>query len=359
MTIASIIPAAIRMTCRPGHRTGRARSPVACLAHRDRVAVLARVVILALAIAAGGSALAADGWPVRPVRMVVAFPAGGGADVSARIVMPRLAEAIGQPVVIDNRPGANGGIGAETVVRSSADGYTLLYASSANITINPHVMRLSYDPMRDLVPVAMVAFNPLLLFVNPARVPVSSVRELVDFVRARPGQVDYASGGSGSQGHLAAELLNLLAGIQMVHVPYKGGPAAVNDVLAGQVGVSIAAAPPVLVQVRAGRLRGLATTGAVRSVFAPDLPTVAESGFPDFDVVIWGGVFAPAGSPRPVLDRLAAELGRIVREPEVRDALLRSGAEPMPLSGEALSRYLRTDFDRWAKVIRAARVTVE
>ncbi len=302
---------------------------------------------------------AADPWPTRPLKMLVAFPPGGGADVSARLVMQRLGDLLGQPVVIENRVGANGAIGAEAVVRAPADGHTLLFGSSANITINPHLMRLAYDPMKDLSPVAMVAFSPLLLFVNPTLLPVSNVRELVDYARARPDQVNYASGGNGSQGHLAAELLNLLAGTRMVHVPYKGGPPAVNDVLAGQIGVSFAAAPAVLPYTRAGRLRGLATTGAARSAFAPEIPTIAESGYPDFDVVIWNGVFAPAAMPAALVARLHAEITRVLGMPDIREALLRSGAEPMPLSQDALGRYLRTDYERWAKVIRLARVTID
>ncbi len=307
----------------------------------------------------GAASQAADVWPTRPLKMIVAFPPGGGADVSARLVMQRLGDVLGQPVVIENRVGANGAIGAEAVVRAPADGHTLLFGSSANITINPHLMRLAYDPMKDLSPVAMVAFSPLLLFVNPTLIPVSTVRELVDYARARPDQVNYASGGNGSQGHLAAELLNLLAGTRMVHVPYKGGPPAVNDVLAGQIGVSFAAAPAVLPYTRAGRLRGLATTGAARSAFAPEIPTIAESGYPDFDVVIWNGVFAPAAMPAALVARLHAEITRVLGMPDIREALLRSGAEPMPLSQDALGRYLRTDYERWAKVIRLAKVTID
>ncbi len=301
---------------------------------------------------------AAESWPARPIRMLVAFPPGGGADVSARIVMQRLSETLGQPVVIENRVGANGGIGAESVVHAQADGYTLLFGSSANITINPHLMHLAYDPMKDLVPVSMVAFSPLLVFVNPGVVPVNTIHELVQYVQARPGTVNFASAGNGSQGHLAAELLNLMAGIHMVHIPYKGGPPAVNGTLAGEVGVSFASAPSVLSYTHSGRLRGLATTGQHRSAFAPDLPTVAESGYPDYDVVIWSGVFAPFGTAAEIITRLHGEITRAVQQPDIRAALIKSGAEPMVLSAAELDGYLRTDFARWRKVVQAAKIVM-
>jgi len=317
-----------------------------------------RLALLAAA-ALFPSCVSAQTYPTRAIRIVVAFPAGGGSDLAARVVAQKLSETLGQPVVVENRVGANGSVGAEAVARSAPDGYTLVMGSNANITTNPHLMALSYDPMRDLAPVAMLTVNPLLLFVNPAIVPVASFREFLDYVRARDGKVDYASAGNGSPAHLSGELLKLTAGIKMVHVPYKGGPPGVNDVLGGRVGVMLAAAPTVLPQIRAGKLRGIATTGARRSAYAPEIPTIAESGFPDFDVVIWNALFAPAATPGAVLAKLHGEIDRILAQPDTRELLLKQGAEAQPLSDAAFRELLKTEYERWGKVIREAKIKVD
>jgi tripartite-type tricarboxylate transporter receptor subunit TctC len=318
----------------------------------------ARAALLLLAL---GFALscAAQTYPSRAIKIVVAFPAGGGSDLAARVVGQKLSESLGQPVVVENRVGANGSVGAEAVARSAPDGYTLVMGSNANITTNPHLIALSYDPMKDLAPVAMLTVNPLLLFVNPAVVPVGSFREFLAYVKERNGNVDYASAGNGSPAHLSGELLKLTAGIRMVHVPYKGGPPGVNDVLGGRVGVMLAAAPTVLPHIRAGKLRGIATTGARRSVFAPEIPTVAESGFPDFDVVIWNALFAPSATPGAVLAKLHREIDRILAQPDTRELLLRQGAEPLPMSDAAFRELLKTEYERWGKVIREAKIKVD
>jgi len=318
----------------------------------------ARVALLLLAF---GFALSCAGqiYPSRAIRIVVAFPAGGGSDLAARVVAQRLSESLGQPVVVENRVGANGSVGAEAVARAAPDGYTLVMGSNANITTNPHLMVLSYDPMKDLAPVAMLTVNPLLLFVNPAVVPVTSFREFLDYVRARDGKVDYASAGNGSPAHLSGELLKLTAGVRMVHVPYKGGPPGVNDVLGGRVGVMLAAAPTVLPHIRAGKLRGIATTGARRSAFAPEIPTVAESGFPDFDVVIWNALFAPSATPGAVLAKLHGKIDRILAQPDTKELLLKQGAEPLPMSDAAFRELLKAEYERWGKVIREAKIKVD
>src|SRR5438094_5699923 len=296
-----------------------------------------RPLLLLLAFA---SCAWAQDYPARAIKIVVAFPAGGGSDLAARVVGAKLAERVGQPVVIENRVGANGGVGAEAVARAAPDGYTLVMGSNANITTNPHLMGLAYDPMKDLAPVAMLTVNPLLLFVNPALVPVASFREFLDYVRARDGKVDYASAGNGSPAHLSGELLKLTAGIQMVHVPYKRGPPGVNDVLGGRVGVMLAAAPTVLPHIRAGKLRGIAMTGARRSAFAPEIPTIAESGLPGFDVVIWNALFAPGATPAAVLAKLHGEIDRILALPEVKDLLFNQGAVVRPMSDSAFRELL-------------------
>ena len=302
---------------------------------------------------------AAQSYPSRAIKIVVAFPAGGGSDIAARVVAQKLSERLGQPVVVENRVGANGSVGAEAVARSAADGYTLVMGSNANITTNPHLMALSYDPMKDLAPVAMLTVNPLLLFVNPSVVPVGSFAEFLAYVRAQDGKASYASAGNGSPAHLSGELLKLESGIRMVHVPYKGGPQGVNDVLGGHIGIMLAAAPTVLPHIRSGKLRGIAMTGAQRSVFAPEIPTVAESGFPDFDVVIWNALFAPAATPGAVLAKLHGEINRILEQPDVKELLLKQGAEPLPMSDAAFRDLLKTEYERWGKVIREAKIRVD
>jgi tripartite-type tricarboxylate transporter receptor subunit TctC len=306
---------------------------------------------------------AQDAWaqpfPSRAIKIVVAFPAGGGSDLAARVVGQKLSESFGQPVVVENRVGANGNIGAEAVARAAPDGYTIVMGSNANITTNPHLMALSYDPMTDLVPVAMLTVNPLLLFVNPSVVPVRSFAEFLDYLRAQNGRANYASAGNGSPAHLSAELLKLTAGIRMVHVPYKGGTPGVNDVLGGRVGIMFAAAPTVLPHIRSGKLRGIATTGARRSTYAPEIPTIAESGYPDFDVVIWNALFAPRATPAAVLAKLHGEINRILAQPDVRELLLKQGAEPLPMADAEFRELLRTEHERWGRVIREAKIKVD
>ena len=316
-----------------------------------------RALFLVLAFAA--QCVWAQQYPARAIKIVVAFPAGGGSDLAARVVGQKLSESFGQPVIVENRVGANGNIGAEAVARAAPDGYTLVMGSNANITTNPHLMALGYDPMKDLAPVAMLTVNPLLLFVNPSVVPVASFQEFLAYVKAREGRVNYASAGNGSPAHLSGELLKMVAGIEMVHVPYKGGPPGVNDVLGARVGVMLAAAPTVLAHIRSGRLRGIATTGAQRTVFAPEIPTIAESGFPDFNVVIWNALFAPGATPPSILAKLHGEIDRVLAQPDTRELLLKQGAEPAPMDLTALQQLLKNEYARWDKVIREARIKID
>ena len=315
-----------------------------------------RPLLLLLAFA---SCAWAQDYPARAIKIVVAFPAGGGSDLAARVVGAKLAERIGQPVVIENRVGANGGVGAEAVARAAPDGYTLVMGSNANITTNPHLMTLGYDPMKDLVPVAMLTVNPLLLFVNPALLPVNNFQEFLAYAKAEGPKLHYASAGSGSPAHLCGELLKMVTGLEMVHVPYKGGPQGMHDVVGGRVGIMFAAAPTVLPQVRAGKVRSIAMTGAQRSAYAPEIPTIAESGFPDFDVVIWNALFAPGATPAPIIARLHGEIGRVLADPETRELLLKQGAEPTPMEPAALRQLLQSEYARWGKVIREARIKVD
>jgi tripartite-type tricarboxylate transporter receptor subunit TctC len=314
---------------------------------------------LALGLLLAAQCASAQPFPSRAIRIVVAFPTGGGADLAARVVGQKLSERVGQPVVIENRVGANGNIGAEAVARAAPDGYTLVMGSNANITTNPHLMKLGYDPMKDLAPVAMLTVNPLLLFVNPAVVPVDSFTQFLDWARKNGGNVYYASAGNGSPAHLSGELLKKVAGLRMTHVPYKGGTPGVNDVLGGRVGVMLAAAPTVLPHIRSGKLRGLATTGARRSSTTPDIPTIAESGFPGFDVVIWNALFAPGATPPAVLAKLHDEIGAVLEQPDTRELLLKQGADPAPMSDAAFRAMLATEYARWGKVIREAHINVD
>jgi tripartite-type tricarboxylate transporter receptor subunit TctC len=316
------------------------------------------VRFLALLLAFASCAWAQD-YPTRAIRIIVAFPAGGGSDLAARVVGQKLGERLGQPIVIENRVGANGGVGAEAVARAAPDGYTLVMGSNANITTNPQLMTLAYDPMKDLAPVAMLTVNPLLLFVNPALVPVNTFQEFVAYAKAQGPKLHYASAGNGSPAHLCGELLKMVAGLEMVHVPYKGGPQGVNDVLGGRVGLMFAAAPTVLPQVRAGKVRGIAMTGAQRSAYAPEIPTIAESGFPDFDVVIWNALLAPAATPSFIVTKLHAEIAAVLAQPETRELLLKQGAEPAPMELAALRQLMQSEYARWGKVIRQARIKVD
>lgn len=299
-------------------------------------------------------AAAADTYPARPVRMVVTFPAGGPSDVIMRIIGQRLTDRWGPPVVIDNRGGAGGILGTEIVARAAPDGYTFLLGTAGGMTINPALQaKLSYDPFRDFAPVAMLVNNPQILVLHPA-VPAKTLQELVALAKSRPGQLNAASAGTGTATHLGLELLKLTAGINVVHVPYKGGAPAVTDLMAGQVQMLFVSIPSVLPHVQAGKLRAVAVSSAKRSASAPDIPTVAESGYPDFEYSNWNALFAPAGTPQQIVSKMNAEIVKILNDPEVNRRLTSQGADPAPGTPAALAKYMRTDHERWKKVISSA-----
>lgn len=320
--------------------------------------MIQRTALVLAALVLANAALAQT-YPQRPIRFVVPFTTGGGADLAARLVGQKLGEALGQPVVIENRLGVNGNIGAEAVARGPADGHTLTVGSSANITTNPYLYKLNWNPLKDLVPVAMLSTNPMVLFVNPALIPVNNVAELLAHAKAKNGTLDYATGGGGSPAHMATELLAMLAGVKMVPIHYKGGTPATNDVLGGQVGFMFAAAPTVMPHVRAGRVRAIATSAAKRAASLPDLPTVAEAGFPEFDVPIWNMLLAPAQTPAAIVQRLNAEINRITGTTEIKEALAKQGAEPFHASPAELARFVAVDYERWGKVVKAANIKAE
>ncbi len=290
--------------------------------------------------------------------MIVAVPPGGPADTLARLVGPRLAEAFGQSVVIDNRPGANGNIAYEMVARAAPDGYTITVAA-AGVAINPSLYRdVKYDPLRDFAPITLGISVPNILVVHPS-VAAASVKELIALAKAHQGQLTFASAGNGTSGHLALEQFRLASGIQVVHVPYKGGGPALSEVIAGQVQALFSIALAAIPQVKAGKVRALAITSAQRSALAPELPTVAESGFPGFEVVGWFGWLAPAKTPREIVNRLNSEIVRILKLPEMRARLQVLGADPVGDTPQAFAAFIKSEHDKWARVIREANIRAE
>jgi len=305
----------------------------------------------------GSYAAAAETYPVKPVRMVAAFSPGGFVDLTARLVAGPLSAALGQQVVVENRAGAGGIVGTELVARAAPDGYTLTVGSAGTHGVNQSLYpKLSYNVLRDFQPVARLADAPSILAVHPS-LPVRSVKDLIALARSRPGQIMYASAGAGTSTHLAAALFEHLARVKFVHVPYKGGGPAVIAVVAGEVPVTFGTAASVSPHTRSGRLRGLAVTGGQRSALLPDLPTIAESGLPGYEMLNWLGMFAPAGTPRAVVEKLSSELVRIVRMPEVSGALQASGAEPSPLGPDEFAAFVKSEVEKWAKVVAATGMT--
>jgi tripartite-type tricarboxylate transporter receptor subunit TctC len=296
----------------------------------------------------------AQSWPTRPVQITVSSGAGGTADIIARMIGEKLAPALGQPVVVENKPGAGGNLGASAVARANPDGYTLLMSGSPTHSVGPHLFKnLSYDPMRDVPPIAMVAIAPNLLVVNSSS-PVGSVGDLIKLAREKPGTVTYSSAGIGTSGHLAAELLKASASLDMSHVPYKSGPEAVIGVLSENVTFIFFTLPSVLPQVETGKLRALAITTAQRSKLMPNVPTVAEAGFPGFDVIAWYAFFAPRGTPEPVVARLSAEIKTIVGRDDVREQMAKLGAEPRYLSPKEVVDFVAVESPKWGALLKDA-----
>ncbi|MGH8620039.1 MAG: Bug family tripartite tricarboxylate transporter substrate binding protein [Burkholderiales bacterium] len=297
-------------------------------------------------------AAVAQTYPSRPIRIVITFPAGGPSDTVVRPIAQRLAETWGQPVILDNRGGAGGVVGTEIVARAAPDGYNLLVGTAGGMAINPNLMaKLPYDPFRDFAPVCMLVINPQILVAHPA-LPANNVKELVALAKSKPGQLNFGSSGTGTATHLGMELLKLATGIDVVHVPYKGGAPAVTDLIAGQVQMIFVSMPSVMPHVQSGRLKALAVGSAKRVASAPDVPTVAETGYPGFEYANWNALFAPAGTPAAIVNKLNAEVVRILSDPALAQRLSAQGAEPAPGSPEALGRWLRQDYDRWRKVIK-------
>jgi len=312
---------------------------------------------LALVLAGARPALAA--YPEEPVRVIVPFAPGGATDVVARTLAARLSQMWKQPVVVENKPGAGGNIGADAVAKAPADGYTVLLASPAEIVINPYLYaHMSYDPARDLAPVTKIAAAPLVLVVHPS-VPARTVAELIQYIKSQKGGVSYASSGTGGPQHLAAEQFRLMTGTNLVHVPYKGGAPAVNDLLAGQVPMFFAGLPPALPQIKAGKLRGLAVTTAARWPSLPDLPTVAESGLAGFDIENWQGIFVPAATPPEIIAQLARDIATVAGEKEFSERLTALGAAPSTLSPAEFAAFVRAESVKYGQLVKASGAKVE
>ena len=311
------------------------------------------------AVAACIAAGAADVYPTKPVRIIVPFPPGGPADGLARIVGDKLAVALGQPVVIDNRPGAGGNIGMELGARAAPDGHTLVLAPAGNLTVNPSLYRnVPYDVARDFAPVTVIAAVPNVLVINP-QVPAKDVGELIAYAKANPGRLNYSSPGAGSGAHLAGELLKSSAGIDMVHVPFNGIAPAVTAVVAGDVQLMFAAAPSALPLVTAGKLRAVAVASPKRIAAAPALPTLDESGLTGFDVTSWYSLVAPAGTPPAVVERLQQEVARALQSPETRAKLAGLGAEPIANTPAEFAAMIKSESAKWGKIVKDANIRAE
>ena len=308
-------------------------------------------------IAAASSAAHAQTYPAKAVRIVVPFPPGAGVDITTRLVAPKLSEAFGQQFIVDNRAGAAGNIGAEVAARSPADGYTLLVAPSSIAISQTLYQKLPYDLLKDFEPVALMAGVPFVLVVHPS-LPARNVKDLVALAKAKSGQLTYGSTGNGSSPHLTTEMLKLQTGIDIVHVPYKGTPQVVTDLISGNITFMFANSLSVLPHVQQNRLRALAVTSAKRSVATPDLPTVAES-YGGFESGTWFALMAPAGTPREIITRLNAAVVKIVQMPDVRDKLLAQGGEPLSGTPQQVGAYVRSEVAKWGKVVRASGAKVE
>jgi tripartite-type tricarboxylate transporter receptor subunit TctC len=298
-------------------------------------------------------------YPSKPLKMILPFPAGGPTDIVARALGQGLGEALGQNVVIDNRPGGGGIIAGTLAARAAGDGYTLMLGGITTFGVAPSVHKnLPFDPVRDFLPVTLATRQPIMLTTHPS-LPVKTVREFIALAKARPGELNYATSGPGGSGHMAGELFRLVAGVNLVHIPYKGAPPALNELIAGQVqamfGTMLAAVP----HIRAGRVRALAVTGPQRTVALPEVMTFGEAGLRAYDASSWNGILVPAGTSRAIVDRLNIELVRVLRTPNVLDRLVQDGAAPLPSTPEEFAAFIKSEIAKWAQVVKAANIRIE
>lgn len=315
-------------------------------------------LVAAAATLAGGAARAEEPWPTKPVKILFGFPAGSATDVVARTVGQKLSEKWGQPVVIENRPGAGGNLGSELAARAPADGYTIFFGTVANAISTTLYSKLNYDYLKDFTPITLVATTPLVLVANPS-VPVKNVKELIDHAKANPGKLNFGSGGVGTSNHLAGEMFKTATSTELVHVPYKGTPAAYNDMFGGQVALMWDNIVAVTNHVKNGKLKPLAVTSAQRASSLPDVPTMAESGLPGFEAVSWIGALVPAGTPKPVVDKIHTDMVAVLRMPEIKEKLGASGAVVAGNTQEEFAAWNRKEIAKWAKAIKDSGATVE
>ena len=324
----------------------------------EHVRHIGAVMCAAVAIGAHASA-AAQAYPQKPIRLVVGVPAGGTTGVVARLVGQKLGEQLGQQVVIENRGGAGGNIGAELVAKAPPDGYTLFLATIGTMTINPSLYsKMPFDTLRDFAAISQLTSMPQLLVVHPS-VPVKSVKELIAYAKARPGQLNFASGGAGTAIHLAGELFRTMAGVDMVHVAYKGSAPAMTDLIGGQVTVMFDQILTALPHVQSGKLRALGVTTEKRSPAAPQIPTIAEAALPGYAVTTWHGLLAPAGTPREVVNRLSSETARALQSPDIRDRFAAQGVDPVSSTPEQFAAMMKSELEKWRKVIAASGTKID
>jgi tripartite-type tricarboxylate transporter receptor subunit TctC len=315
-------------------------------------------LLAAFVLLASLGALAQEPYPSKPIRMILPFPPGGGTDLLGRLIADRLAAALGQPVVTENRGGAGGNVGAEAAARSAPDGYTIVLVAPS-LAISPTLYsKLNYDPIKDFAPIALVAQVPNVMITHPS-VPATTLTEFIAYARANPGKLNFGSGGLGTSNHLAGELFNLRTGAGLIHVPYKGVNLAMNGVLAGEVHLVFIGVPVPAPHIKAGRLRALAVLARERSPLVPDVPTAAEAGLADFDVTTWYGILAPAGTPRPIIQRLNAELTKMMQAPEIKERLGAMGTDPLTSTPEEFGAYIKREIAKWGDVTRKAGLHAE
>jgi len=351
---AATIAVRLRPGPAPGLECGAAGIPPA----GGGRAMLRQLSAAALAAAFAQGALAQAGYPSRTITMVVGFAPGGGTDTVARIVAPKLAAQLGTAVVVENRAGAGGNVATEYVARAAPDGYTILLGNVGSLAVAPHlVAKLPYDTLRDLAPITMAVVFANVLVVDP-KLPIARLADFVKYAKEKPGATSYGSSGIGGAGHLAGELFKQVAGIDIVHVPYKGGGPAMQGLLGGQVQAIFATPASAVGQIKAGRIRAIATTGTARSPELPEVPTIAESGYPGYEALNWYAYLAPAATPRPIIERLNAELVRALEAPDVREQLLRQGAEAQPGTPEALRKHIERELATWGRVVKEAKIEV-
>ncbi len=318
---------------------------------------MAFIVVMAALIAT--QSVLAQTWPTKPIRLVVPFSAGGNTDIVARLFAQELSKALGQPVIVDNKPGAAGNIGADAVAKSPPDGYTFVMGTVGTHAINASLYKkMPYDTVKDFTPVTLLASVPNVLVIDPA-LPVKSVKELVAYGKAHPGKLNFASSGVGTSIHLSGEMFRITTGLDMTHVSYKGSPPALTDLMGGQVQLMFDNLPTSLPYIKAGKLRALAVTTAKRVPSLPDVPTMVEAGFPGFETGSWFGVLAPAGTPKEIITKLSTELLRILKTPEMQEKLLQQGAQPVGLGPEDFAAHIKSEMAKWGKVVKESGATAE